>query len=308
MEHPMLISLHPGNVLKKYDPLTAFRMLADNGIEAIQFGLGGLFFPNTDVIGHKPNVMDGSLEEIQELMLPYREAARQTGIKISQVHAPFPMYWYGDEELNARMAPIMLKSIALTAFMDCDHCIIHPGFAAKNPERFDPEKEHALNIAMYTAMIPTAKQYGVTILLENMFGRGDEGTRFAGACSDFYEAAAYVDELNALAGEKLFGFCFDTGHAHLARQNLYRAVKIMGSRIKALHIQDNAGHLDDHMIPYTGSVDWDGFLKALKEIGYKGDLNFEAPRYINRAPEALWPECLHMLGSVGRVFREELTK
>lgn len=38
---------------------------------------------------------------------------------------------------------------------------------------------------------------------------------YSAICSDIPEACVYIDKLNEIAGEKLFGFCLDTGHLNL---------------------------------------------------------------------------------------------
>ena len=56
-------------------------------------------------------------------------------------------------------------------------------------------------------------------------------------------------------------------------------------RLKALHIADNLGSKDDHILPYgQGTVKWAEIMKALRETGYKGLFNFEVPGE-NHCPE-----------------------
>ena len=50
--------------------------------------------------------------------------------------------------------------------------------------------------------------------------RAFNGYIYEGTCTDAVEACYYVDTLNDIAGEKLFGFCFDTGHALAASRLL----------------------------------------------------------------------------------------
>ncbi len=303
----MRISVHTAQVFERAGSLDeGFAMLRRAGIEGIQFGMGGYFMPAASVRGHKPSVLDEPLDHVLELVRPYKEAADRQGVVFSQVHAPFPMWAPQDDELVARMQDIMKKSIAVTAYVGAPHCIIHPGVSPVNRERLNAQDEWTVNRDLYTALIPTLKQYNVMALLENLFSRDIDGVRFAAACSDFTEAASWVDKLNEIAGSEFFGFCLDTGHCNLARQNLYRAICLMGPRIKALHIQDNSGHLDDHRAPFTGSVDWEGFVRGLREIGYRGDLNFEAGNAVAHFPAEMTEACLHMLALTGEYFKKRI--
>ena len=303
------ISIHPGDVLERAGGIDeGFALLARCGIEGVQFGMS-YFFMKPDVVrANAPSVMDEPLEVILEALRPYKEAAKRHGVAISQVHAPFPTWMLGNDTLNRRMPAVLLKSIAATEYMESPHIIIHPAFCARNQDRWMPEQEWELNRNIYTALIPALREHHVMCLLENMFNRDVEGTRYAAACTDFHEAAEWVDQLNDIAGEELFGFCLDTGLCQLARQNLHRAVHIMGHRIKALHMQENNGHLDDHRAPFTGTTNWELFLDALKEIHYRGDLNFEATNGINLYPKALTEAAVTMQAQIGRYFRKRLTE
>ena len=49
---------------------------------------------------------------------------------------------------------------------------------------------------------------------------------------------------------------------------------MLGNRIEALHLHDNFGEDDLHRMPYTGNIDWDSVLDTLKEVKYKGVINF----------------------------------
>ena len=87
-------------------------------------------------------------------------------------------------------------------------------------------------------------------------------------CSDPYETVHYIDELNKLADERLFGFCLDVGHATLLGKDLYRFISILGDRLQVLHVHDNNGLQDEHLFPYMGITNWDRFCRALGEYNY----------------------------------------
>ena len=81
----------------------------------------------------------------------------------------------------------------------------------------------------------------------------------------------YIDTL----GNDLFVACLDAGHALLTYDSPARMAKVLGSRLKVLHVHDVDGIDDLHTVPYLGNNDWPEFCQALKEIGYKGTFNFE---------------------------------
>lgn len=80
-----------------------------------------------------------------------------------------------------------------------------------------------------------------------------------------------------------FGICLDTGHLNMKKDIGYAESQrdfILKTRdyLSALHIADNEGATDQHMMPFgKGSVDFKEVIATLKEIGYTGILNYEIP-------------------------------
>ena len=125
----------------------------------------------------------------------------------------------------------------------------------------------------------------------------NRGKVYASCCSDITRACEYVDELNRIAGEKLFGFCVDTGHLLLCSIDIKNAITELGDRIECFHVHDNNGLNDQHVAPYMGLLDWNRFVDGLREIGYDGDFSYE----INpqRFPEEALPTWLRFLHDLG---------
>ena len=80
-----------------------------------------------------------------------------------------------------------------------------------------------------------------------------------------------------------------------------------------MHIHDNDGVSDLHTMPFTFarswnplSTDWNGFVRGLKEIGYKAVINFETYRCVENFPEALRPSVLRLLADMGSYFANQL--
>ncbi len=94
---------------------------------------------------------------------------------------------------------------------------------------------------------------------------------------------ATVDQLKtviaAVDNDKHLGICLDTGHLNLvAGQSQRDFILKAGKDLRALHIADNEGQRDQHMMPFgRGSIDFAEVLAACKEIGYDGLYNLEIP-------------------------------
>ena len=74
----------------------------------------------------------------------------------------------------------------------------------------------------------------------------------------------------------------------------------------SLHIQDNDGTCDGHLIPGDGTVDWELFISVLKEIGYMGDCVLEAHHQSLTAPDAERDAILSRLLTIAKPIREKM--
>lgn len=287
-----------------------FEDMSKAGFGAVDFGLHP-FYDYSHITNKIQNdFYNQSLEELYAYFTPHKQAAEANGLEIGQTHAIFPTRVRGADEHNAYLIEVIKKNIAITAFFGCKYIVVHPYIEVGRSPWEGKAYEHEQNIALYTALIPTAKEYGVTICLENMFFSGDGRKMIAAACYTGEEAVAYVDELNAIAGEEIFGYCLDTGHAALCGLNIYDMIRTLGPRIKALHMHDNQGIRDDHLQPYTGTACWSWMLQALKEVGYTGNMNFETTAYAGVCgkilPVELRPVMLRYIADVGKYFAKQV--
>jgi sugar phosphate isomerase/epimerase len=72
------------------------------------------------------------------------------------------------------------------------------------------------------------------------------------------------------------GACWDFGHGNQMYADQRRALRQIGSRLKATHLNDNMRNCDSHTLPFLyGNTDWETLLPTLTEIGYCGDLALE---------------------------------
>ena len=127
-----------------------------------------------------------------------------------------------------------------------------------------------------------------------------------GVCSDAEEACRYVDTLNEMAGEKCFAFCLDTCHSLMLGKDMRKFIHRVGHRIEVLHMNDNEGSDDLHTMPYTGVLDWNRTLDALRDVGYQNTINFEI--ILGQIPEEICPQALRYIAGVGRYIAGKLQK
>lgn len=81
-----------------------------------------------------------------------------------------------------------------------------------------------------------------------------------------------------VANSKNLGICFDSGHVNVGRSiKPADAIREIGHLLWTLHLHDNNGEGDLHLVPGRGSIDWKSVAEALRDISYGGVLNLELP-------------------------------
>lgn len=256
--------------------------------------------PETDIL---PFFSDDA--EIARYTALIKTTAEKYDLKFVQFHAPFPSYVPNNALASENMKMACRKSIEICGACGCDKIVIHPCFSGDPTAPLDPEEEWNINIDFYSSFIPTLKASGVKCCLENMFITDKKGKSYGAICSDITETCRYIDTLNEIAGETLFGFCLDTGHLLMAGHDITFAIQKLGARLIALHVHDNDGYHDDHNAPYIGGIqNWNRFFLGLRAIGYKGDMNMETVNAVGRVPDALIPSTLRLLADTANYFRD----
>ena len=70
------------------------------------------------------------------------------------------------------------------------------------------------------------------------------------------------------------GICLDFGHAHIDG-DVIDAIETVSGHLLTTHVHDNRGKIDDHLMPFEGTIDWPSALTAVQKIGYDGTLVLE---------------------------------
>jgi sugar phosphate isomerase/epimerase len=165
------------------------------------------------------------------------------------------------------------RSLLCCGILGIPDMVIHPG----GVPGWTQNEFETFNLRYIQDLLPYAEKSNTRILVENV-GRWDE---------PFYvqrveELIYLIDKVN----HPLVKVCLDTGHLNIQNQDNAYAIRMLGDRLKGLHIQDNFGSLpipitdrawrqDLHLPPGFGCIDFDAIIKALVEIGYEGAWNME---------------------------------
>ena len=258
------IGVQTKNVVDDQNPEQGFRILRRAGFSCVDFSLN-YYLTNTSLYQHRPNdFFDKSQRELENYFEPHKKGAKEAGIRIHQMHMPYPMYIpNGKKELNEYLWNVVApKSMGLCAFFQCPYIVVH-GF--KLTRNLGSEEAEWRNTEKFLhSLAPMAKEMGITICIENLYSSLG-GHIMEGPCCDVRKAVERIDRFNEQYGAEVLGFCFDTGHANLVSIDFEDFMTRLGKRLKVFHIHDNDGVGDLHQLPFTftktrenrPSTDWD---------------------------------------------------
>lgn len=188
------------------------------------------------------------------------------GITVNQVHGPwrYPPRDYLPEDREERFNS-MSKGIRGCSYLGGKYFVIHPimPFGANSSENAEEVIEMTLDFMSRLARV--GEENNVIVCLENMpFPLHPVAT------------AAQILNIVKNVGSDYFKVCLDTGHCLVCKESPAEAVRLLGKDYLAtLHVHDNDGERDLHLLPGKGIADWWDFSDSLEEIGFDGVLSLE---------------------------------
>ena len=235
--------------LKGYEK--GLSLMKEHGFDATDLG----WFANTET-----DLFTCSTLEYEQKLRDLRVASDYAGIELWQAHGPW-RYPPKDstEEDRAERYEKMAKSLYGCAVLGCPHLVIHPLMPYGDRKDPDPARFYEINFKHYSRLAEEAKRLDVMLCIENM-------------PMPYLSLARSWDILNFVktVDNDHFRMCLDTGHAALFGQPS-NDVRILGKEyLRVMHVHDNNGAHDQHLLPYTGVIDWNAYAEALTEIGYDG--------------------------------------
>ena len=142
--------------------------------------------------------------------------------------------------LSTRM---IMESILHASEIEAELVVVHPGIHSPL-QHLIPKINWDLNRESLRKIIAYGEDLGVTVTVENM--------PVNTPC--FLQT---VEEFQTLANEGLpLYITLDVGHANTVSQ-LQPFLEFMKDRILHIHLHDNKGSNDDHMVVGAGTIDWE---------------------------------------------------
>jgi L-ribulose-5-phosphate 3-epimerase len=233
---------------------------------------------------HKFNVLDLNFCEMMnptsvlltdkwvEYVETLKDLRQKHRLTYNQAHAPYTydLFALNDDEF-ANLDFQIKRSIEMAALLEIPYIVLH---AATDYDNDSLES----NVKWLTPYVELATTMGTGLALENL-AYDKKGIK---------EYCAYMEEIVVLI-EKIntpnVVACYDFGHANLMGTNHRENILTLGKHLKCLHVADNKGLKDEHLMPFHGTVPWEECMKALSDIDYKGDFTYEIMFFSENLPK-----------------------
>ena len=171
------------------------------------------------------------------------------GKRSLSIHGPCVAVNLADKS-HKNYAKIFAKTFAYAKKIKAGFVVVHTN------EGWSGEREQVQNLVIRRLrnVLELGDQYGVQVLIENVGLRPKQSLLF-----DLPEFMALLDVFPQA------GVLLDTGHAHVNGWDIPAVIKTLGKRLVACHLHDNSGQGDEHLPIGQGSIDWQGYFKAIKK-------------------------------------------
>ncbi len=198
--------------------------------------------------------LDFSDSSIRSVLYAAARRAKEKSISLPLCHLSFYMPDPKNSALMSEFQNELMRGIDMAALMGIERAVTHP-IALYSKEVSYGDWVRA-NIAFLSPVVEYAREKGVRILIENMPSEKEApDNHLYGSCA--LNVSSLADKLSC-------GVCWDTGHANISGYKQSEQLATIGERLEALHIHDNDGLRDAHLLPFDGKVDWEDVATGLR--------------------------------------------
>ena len=168
------------------------------------------------------------------------------------MHAPFTDLNLATpfEPIKSAVEKALLSSLKLAEFVGVEIATFHPGGVhnqALISRSIDDSSSMVRSLMKLTGGRPA-------INVENQTA---SHSRYHYPIGSSEESVRYLLEMTGA------GFTLDTGHAHASGLNSLTLLDLAGSKLNEVHLSDNSGQADEHLVPGAGSAELTELLRRL---------------------------------------------
>ena len=232
---------------------------------AVVVNLDGYFYEAVDAIieaGFKKVFVQWYDKETEPTQQEAVDYIKSKGLQIIFAHLGYQNIndiWLDNEEGEALIERYK-KNIDEARANGIPMVMMHPC------SKFEPPFPSETGLRRFEAIAQYANQLGIEIGFENTKVTGFQ--RFL------------IKNLKAKAG-----VCLDIGHCHAHFKDDFD-YDFFRDKITSVHIHDNFGVKDEHLLPFDGNVDWKQAMSDLKRANFDRELTMEI-LYHRQYPETM---------------------
>lgn len=248
----------------------AVKYISQAGFKYLDYNFGSDYSNRTGVFQ----------ENWREYLQDLKQTADELGVKFVQSHAPMgkPL---GDT--GAELLADTLRCVEACGILGIPNVVVHSGYL----HGLSIEETYERNKHFFMPILEMGERCNVDILVENFNKMHVDGLYWIDNATDLLGFIEYVNHPRLHA-------VWDAGHANMQEMSQEDELCLLGSHVRALHIQDNPGDHDSHLMPFYGSLNIDSLMHGLKAIGYEGYFTFESCSMMSRVPRRAYPEDTRM--------------
>ena len=230
--------------------------IAAHGFDAVE-----VFATRTHIDYHNPSVVADLQQWLAEGGLALHAVHAPVGANVADGGRPGDLLSIASADAAARAEAMAEteRALQIARRIPMDALVVHLGWP-RTQARYGGSNRDAARRSV-EELCRLAEPLGVRIAIEvipNDLSRPGSLVHFA------------EDDLES--GDA--GICLDFGHAHMDG-DLADSIEAVSEHLIAVHVHDNLGRVDDHLVPFDGSIDWPAALTAVQKVGYDGTLMFE---------------------------------
>lgn len=201
-------------------------------------------------------------EEPYKTGLKLKDYINNMGFNIPQGHLSFKKTLCGADSVDT-----LKREIDLFLGVGIQNAVIH----ANGGTQLDDQHRFEKRVQALSELTEHIKDAPIRLCLENL-----------GSVPETHTVERIRKFIDAVDSDQL-KICLDTGHLHLvngrgeAQLSQGDFIRQAGKDLCAMHVTNNSGGGDDHLMPFSSrfGVDWKDVILALNEIRYDGLFNLE---------------------------------
>jgi len=216
-----------------------------NLIERVGFS-GVFIYSQYNPVDYIDLIRNSSLS-IESLHLPYKKIKDGETVDSRYVN----VLWKDTQEANEYVAEL-IREVEFAREYGIDTVVMHiTGGSSPPPMNLG-------GVDKIARVLEVCEKHDITLCLENL------------------RRLDYLDYVFSNLHSDRLMFCFDSGHANVMTKNVADFPwDRFGSKLYYLHINDNNGVKDEHLIPYHGNIVWSDLIKTIFNLNDKVNLTLE---------------------------------